>query len=79
MRAGEDDLAAQLSTVRTVQPAAGIGGGRRCETFRGRHARPGAPGFRRLRTLEQLALLLISTGELSAAGLQLLPSRAPPG
>jgi len=31
------------------------------------------------RALEQLALLLVSTGELTAADLRLLPAQTPPG
>jgi hypothetical protein len=39
---------------------------------------PGAFYLRALRALEQLALLLISTGELTPADLRLLPAKAPP-
>jgi hypothetical protein len=41
--------------------------------------RLGAPGLRGPRALEHLALLLISTGELTAADLRRLPAAAPPG
>ena len=52
---------------------------KRCENSRARYARLGVPGLGGPRALEQLALLLVSTGELTAADLQLLPARAPPG
>ena len=52
---------------------------KRCENIRARYARLGVPGLRGRRALEQLALLLVSTGELTAADLRLLPARAPPG
>ena len=52
---------------------------KRCENIRDRYARLGVPGLRGPRALEQLALLLISTGELTAADLRLLPAKAPPG
>jgi hypothetical protein len=52
---------------------------KRCENIRGRYARLGVPWLRGPRALEQLALLLISTGELTAADLQLLPAKASPG
>jgi hypothetical protein len=52
---------------------------KRCENIRGRYARLGVPGLRGPRALEQLALLLVSTGELTAADLRLLPAKAPPG
>jgi hypothetical protein len=51
---------------------------KRCENIRGRYARMGVPGLRGPRALEQLAVLLISTGELTATDLQLLPASAPP-
>ena len=41
--------------------------------------RLGAPGLRGPRALEQLALLLVSTGELTAADLRRLPANPPPG
>jgi hypothetical protein len=52
---------------------------KRCENIRDRYARLGVPGLRGPRALEQLALLLVSTGELTAADLRLLPAQAPPG
>jgi hypothetical protein len=48
---------------------------KRCENIRARYARPGVPGLGGPRALEQLALLLVSGGELTAADLQLLPAR----
>jgi hypothetical protein len=41
--------------------------------------RLGAPGLRGPRALEELALLLISTGELTPADLRRLPASASPG
>jgi hypothetical protein len=52
---------------------------KRCENIRNRYARLGAPGLRGPRALEELALLLISTGELTSADLQRLPASTPPG
>ncbi len=52
---------------------------KRCENIRDRYVRLGVPGLRGARALEELALLLISTGELTAADLQRLPAKAPPG
>jgi hypothetical protein len=52
---------------------------KRCENIRNRYARLGVPGLRGPRALDELALLLISTGELTAADLQRLPADAPPG
>ena len=52
---------------------------KRCENIRDRYVRLGAPGLRGPRALEQLALLLVSTGELTAADLRRLPAKAPPG
>jgi hypothetical protein len=52
---------------------------KRCENIRDRYVRLGAPGLRGPRALEQLALLLVSTGELTAADLRRLPATAPPG
>jgi hypothetical protein len=52
---------------------------KRCENIRDRYVRLGAPGLRGPRALEQLALLLVSTGELTAADLRRLPASAPPG
>lgn len=50
---------------------------KRCENIRNRYARHGVAGLRGRRALEELAMLLISTGELTAADLRLLPGRAP--
>jgi hypothetical protein len=47
--------------------------------IRDRYLRLGVPGLRGPRALEELALLLISTGELTAADLQRLPAKTPPG
>jgi hypothetical protein len=52
---------------------------KRCENIRDRYVRLGAPGLRGPRALEGLALLLVSTGELTAADLQRLPARASAG
>jgi hypothetical protein len=52
---------------------------KRCENIRDRYARLGVPGLRGPRALEELARLLISTGELTAEDLRLLPAQAPPG
>jgi hypothetical protein len=52
---------------------------KRCENIRDRYVRLGAPGLRGPRALEQLALLLVSTGELTAADLRRLPAKAAPG
>jgi hypothetical protein len=49
---------------------------KRCENIRDRYLRVDAPGLRGPRALEELALLLISTGELTADDLRLLPPRA---
>ena len=49
---------------------------KRCENIRARYARLGVPGLAGPRALDQLALLLVSTGELTAADLQLLPAQA---
>jgi len=40
---------------------------KRCENIRDRYVRLGAPGLRGPRALEELALLLVSTGELTCA------------
>jgi hypothetical protein len=45
---------------------------KRCENVRSRYARLGVPGLHGPRALEELALLLISTGELTAQDLQRL-------
>jgi hypothetical protein len=50
---------------------------KRCENIRERYARLGVPGLRGPRALEELASLLISTGELTAEDLQRLPARGP--
>jgi hypothetical protein len=52
---------------------------KRCENIRARYARLGVPGLGGPRALEQLALLLVSTGELTAADRQLLPAKPSPG
>ena len=51
---------------------------KRCENIRRRYARLGVPGLRGQRALEELALLLISTGELTSADLRRLPAMLPP-
>ena len=50
---------------------------KRCENIRDRYARLGVPGLRGPRALEELAKLLVSTGELTAEDLHRLPSQAP--
>jgi len=52
---------------------------KRCENIRNRYVRLGAPGLRGSRALEELALLLISTGELTPADLRRLPASTSPG
>ncbi len=52
---------------------------KRCENIRDRYSRLGVPGLRGPRALEELAVLLISTGELTAEDLRRLPGRAQPG
>ena len=53
---------------------------KRCENIRERYARLGVPGLRGPRALEELATLLISTGELTSDDLRRLPAReARPG
>jgi hypothetical protein len=47
---------------------------KRCENIRSRYARLGVPGLRGPHALEELALLLISTGELTTQDLQRLPA-----
>jgi len=49
---------------------------KRCENIRNRYVRIGVPGLRGPRALEELAALLISTGELSAEDLRRLPPPA---
>jgi hypothetical protein len=51
---------------------------KRCENIRNRYVRLGAPGLRGPRALQELALLLISTGELTTADLRRLPAATPP-
>jgi hypothetical protein len=51
---------------------------KRCENIRNRYVRIGVPGLRGPRALEELAALLISTGELSSEDLRRLPP-IPPG
>jgi hypothetical protein len=50
---------------------------KRCENIRNRYVRIGVPGLRGPRALEELAALLISTGELTGDDLRRLPA-APP-
>jgi hypothetical protein len=53
---------------------------KRCENIRNRYVRIGVPGLRGPRALEELAALLISTGELTADDLKRLPApTASPG
>ena len=52
---------------------------KRCENIRYRYARLGVPGLRGPRALDELALLLISTGELTSADLRRLPDTPSPG
>jgi hypothetical protein len=49
---------------------------KRCENIRDRYSRLGVPGLRGPRALEELAMLLISTGELTAGDLRRLPAQA---
>ena len=49
---------------------------KRCENIRDRYSRLGVPGLRGPRALEELAELLISTGELTAEDMRRLPSQA---
>ena len=51
---------------------------KRCENIRERYARLGVPGLRGPRALEELATLLISTGELTSDDLRRLPDRQLP-
>ncbi len=48
---------------------------KRCENIRERYVRLGVPGLHGPRALEELAELLVSTGELSVADLRRLPDR----
>ncbi|HEY2315467.1 MAG TPA: hypothetical protein VGH96_17795 [Streptosporangiaceae bacterium] len=50
---------------------------KRCENIRNRYVRIGVPGLRGPRALEELAALLISTGELTTDDLRRLPPRSP--
>jgi hypothetical protein len=80
------DLAARRGSRAAQRP-----GNRRADRLAGAHRRQavrehqgplraaGRPGLRGPRALEQLALLLISTGELTAADLRRLPATTPPG
>ena len=52
---------------------------KRCENIRDRYVRLGVPGLRGPRALDELALLLISTGELTAEDLRHLPAKAASG
>jgi len=49
---------------------------KRCENIRDRYARLGVPGLRGPRALEELAMLLISIGELTAVDLRRLPRQS---
>ena len=51
---------------------------KRCENIRNRYVRIGMPGLRGPRALEELAALLISTGELTDEDLRRLPKVSPP-
>ena len=48
---------------------------KRCENIRNRYVRIGMPGLRGPRALEELAALLISTGQLTSDDLRRLPAR----
>jgi predicted component of type VI protein secretion system len=48
---------------------------KRCENIRNRYLRIGVPGLRGPRALEELAALLISTGELTSDDLRRLPTQ----
>ena len=50
---------------------------KRCENIRNRYVRIGVPGLRGPRALEELAALLISTGELTTDDLRRLPPTEP--
>ena len=52
---------------------------KRCENIRDRYSRLGVPGLRGPRALDELAMLLISAGELTAGDLRLLPGQVPAG
>src|ERR1700722_4223363 len=51
---------------------------KRCENIRNRYVRIGVPGLRGARALEELAALLISTGELTGDDLRRLPPKPSP-
>jgi hypothetical protein len=51
---------------------------KRCENIRNRYVRIGVPGLRGPRALEELAALLISTGELTDEDLRRLPPKPSP-
>jgi hypothetical protein len=51
---------------------------KRCENIRDRYVRLGAPGLRGARALDELARLLISTGQLTAEDVKRLPEKAAP-
>jgi hypothetical protein len=51
---------------------------KRCENIRNRYVRIGVPGLRGPRALDELAALLISTGELTGDDLRRLPPKAAP-
>jgi hypothetical protein len=51
---------------------------KRCENIRDRYSRLGVPGLHGPRALEELAALLISTGELTGEDLLSLPGQAQP-
>jgi len=51
---------------------------KRCENIRSRYSRLSVPGLRGPQALEELAMLLISTGELTAEDLRRLPSPPEP-
>jgi predicted component of type VI protein secretion system len=50
---------------------------KRCENIRNRYVRIGVPGLRGPRALEELAALLISTGQLTTDDLRRLPPQVP--
>jgi hypothetical protein len=52
---------------------------KRCENIRDRYSRLGVPGLRGPRALDELAMLLISTGELTVEDLRRLPGQARAG
>jgi hypothetical protein len=64
---------------RRADRVAGHAVAKRCENIRARYARLGVPGLGGPPALEQFALLLVSTGELTATDLRLLPARPSPG